>query len=514
MLLSKKKIKKSKRGLTFSFNSLESCFKVGKHYSYIVDRVNRKVIIEPSTSPKDNVVSRKKTKTSVKSLFDLRNQDTLNAFDDATHLEVQIFHNKIIVQAYEERQNADELVNTEKDIAYTDITDKVINLSEQSKFRQISEVVLSTREVKKVSGLHNGLNYAAFTSLDTSNETGVSNKVKKELDLVLTVNSLCCGAGMFDYPFKEHGGYDISFALDFNDDAVRSYSHNIGDHVLQGDLRTFDLNSLPKSDILIAGPPCTPYSNENRNSENRLDKHKDAGLIDKCIEHLCKRDYKAFLIENVSAILSKGNIIDKIKKLLPSYKLSFGILNDAEQGGYTNRNRAFIIGSNVGKVPFPKPIITDKSKFKTVQEALFIVNERWANYQDVTKHLPDVIERMKHVPQGGNYKDIPSELLTSTRSRHSNCYRRLDNRSISPTIVNFRKPPLIHPLENRTLTVAEASALSGFKKNFSFFGSLSSKQQQVGNGVPYSLGKTLASAIYDYLFKVLKKEKKILSFGY
>ena len=54
---------------------------------------------------------------------------------------------------------------------------------------------------------------------------------------------------------------------------------------------------------------------------------------------------------------------------------------------------------------------------------------------------------------------------------------------------------MIHPTEDRILSVAEAIALSGFGKDFIALGSLNERQQQIGNGVPYAIGKTIKNAI-------------------
>lgn len=78
---------------------------------------------------------------------------------------------------------------------------------------------------------------------------------------------------------------------------------------------------------------------------------------------------------------------------------------------------------------------------------------------------------------------------------HSDRYYRLNPDQVSPTIVNWRKLPLIHPDENRTLTVAEASALMGFDEKFQFRGSLASRQQQCGNGCSYAIGKLIKDAV-------------------
>lgn len=58
---------------------------------------------------------------------------------------------------------------------------------------------------------------------------------------------------------------------------------------------------------------------------------------------------------------------------------------------------------------------------------------------------------------------------------------------------------MIHPTENRTLTVAEASALMGFDKDFQFHGSLDSRQQQCGNGCTLAIGKLIKETVKKVL---------------
>ena len=125
----------------------------------------------------------------------------------------------------------------------------------------------------------------------------------------------------------------------------------------------------------------------------------------------------------------------------------------------------------------------------------------WSNYSDVTLPGADTKKRMSFVPQGGNYQDIPEEYRTNSKNRHSCTYRRLAWNEPSPTIVNWRKPPLIHPLEDRTLTVAEAKALQGLPGNFRICGTLGQKQQQVGNSVPVALGRYIKNAVLALLQK-------------
>src|SRR5690606_17659200 len=95
----------------------------------------------------------------------------------------------------------------------------------------------------------------------------------------------------------------------------------------------------------------------------------------------------------------------------------------------------------------------------------------------------------KNIPKGSNWESLPKELCCPSfkiGKTHSNTYRRLELDKPSITLANYRKCNIIHPTENRGLSVAEALALSGFD-NYKVLGSLSEKQQAISNGVPYFL---------------------------
>ena len=144
-------------------------------------------------------------------------------------------------------------------------------------------------------------------------------------------------------------------------------------------------------------------------------------------------------------------------------------------------------------------------EYRTAGDAISKVDKSWSNYSDVTKPSSEVEKRMSFVPQGGNYTSIPEEYRTESKNRHSCTYRRLAWNEPSPTIVNWRKPPLIHPLENRTLTVAEAKALQGLPKDFRICGTLGQMQQQVGNSVPVAIGEFIKRCI----LRILQAQRQV-----
>ena len=59
---------------------------------------------------------------------------------------------------------------------------------------------------------------------------------------------------------------------------------------------------------------------------------------------------------------------------------------------------------------------------------------------------------------------------------------------------------LIHPWEDRTLSVREAARLQGFQDSFTFLGNLRSQQQQVANAVP----PQMAEAVVRTILKTIK----------
>ncbi len=74
----------------------------------------------------------------------------------------------------------------------------------------------------------------------------------------------------------------------------------------------------------------------------------------------------------------------------------------------------------------------------------------------------------------------------------------------SITITNFRKGMIIHPTQNRLLSVREAARIQTFPDHFEFIGGLSKQQQQVSDAVPVKLAKKVGDVILVHLHDVLK----------
>lgn len=427
--MDKKIIKGSSRGLTFSFK--HDKLGIGSRYNYVVVPNANKIFIVPTE--RGLKVSRKKTKIRNNSLIDIRNKKVLKVTTKADKLGVVLNKHSITVTAFKE--------------------DK------------------------------------PYLTTNIHRDKNLSDK-----ENIIRVVSLFSGCGMLDYPFHLDDKFEMVFAADLMPDACKSYKENIGDHIVNGSICDITGEDIPNADMIMGGVPCTPFSNANRSANNRLENHKDSELFLEYVRLVNEGNYKAFVIENVPQILTacNGDYFKAIKECLPEWKIEAKVLKDCDFGGYTIRKRAFIVGSKIGEIEFPKATFNE-SNYKTVRMALEQVTEDWYNYNDITVPKASSIEKMKYVPQGGNFLNIPKEIRG--KGVHSNTYKRLHMDEQCCTLTNFRKCMITHPLYNRVISVAEALAISGFKAPFKVLGSLNNKQQQVGNGVPFNLGNAIKDVI-------------------
>lgn len=76
---------------------------------------------------------------------------------------------------------------------------------------------------------------------------------------MITVNDFFCGAGGVGIGFRE-AGCEIIWACDFDKFAVQTYRHNVGNHVIQADIKQLTAADIPQADIWAFGFPCQDLS--------------------------------------------------------------------------------------------------------------------------------------------------------------------------------------------------------------------------------------------------------------
>ncbi|RXJ91681.1 DNA (cytosine-5-)-methyltransferase [Arcobacter sp. CECT 8983] len=337
-----------------------------------------------------------------------------------------------------------------------------------------------------------------------------------------------CGCGGLSLGFKQ-AGFNIIMGIDSDENAIKTYNKNFNNVGYRLDVLDVNgkeiLKKLPKDtkvDVLIGGPPCQGFSAANQwTKDNDDDRNKLVLYYAKHIEYL---EPKMFLVENVKGMLapSKVHIKDQILKIFDKIGYTIHgpeILNAADYLVPQKRERVFFIGTKKGynfKFPEKKDIkytvkdaISDlyifedkqddepiKHKLKTESVYQKLIRE---NSEIVYNHhpkLPAEITQLKisHVPQGGNWKDIPLDVIGNNRSnRHSSAYKRLSEKEPSITIdTGNAHSNYFHPLFNRIPSVREAARLQSFPDTFIFEGPRGSQYRQVGNAVPPLLSKAIA----------------------
>lgn len=116
----------------------------------------------------------------------------------------------------------------------------------------------------------------------------------------MKVVSLFSGAGGLDLGFIK-AGHTIVWANDLYDDAVATYRKNIGNHIVDKDIREIPSEEIPDCDIVIGGFPCQGFSVANTKRHTADERNV---LYKELLRVIKDKNPKFFLAENVKGILS------------------------------------------------------------------------------------------------------------------------------------------------------------------------------------------------------------------
>lgn len=316
-------------------------------------------------------------------------------------------------------------------------------------------------------------------------------------------------------------------------------------------------------DLIAGGPPCQGFS-INAPIRTILDKRNH--LFKEYLRFVDSFAPRAVLIENVPGLVSfeKGETLHAILNSLAElgYGAGVRILGAPYYGVPQMRWRTVILGIRGNTLPvnaYPEPIFhapiranftstfdgksiiqepspEANANFTTVKEAIgdlpvLVSGEKgpevkeyrcdaFCDYQKrarlgsigVLNHeapqlSPINLKRLEYIKPGGNWTDIPDELLPSgmrkaRKSDHTKRYGRVTPNGLASTILTKCDPhwgAYFHYEQDRSFTVREAARLQSFPDHFVFTGNIAEQFAQVGNAVPPLLAQAVGTSLKTIL---------------
>lgn len=387
----------------------------------------------------------------------------------------------------------------------------------------------------------------------------------------LKMIDLFSGAGGLSEGLSEAGFHSLFASEIVPEYAATYQLNHPTSFVLTQDIREVDAERVRENfgikrgelDLIAGGPPCQGFSiNAPIRSANDQRNH----LFREFLRFVDVFAPRAILIENVPGLVSfeQGATLHAILDALADlgYGADVRILGAAYYGVPQMRWRTVILGlrgEDLPKHAFPEPICHAPIKpnftttfdgtplvkipsheavapFTTVEQAIddlpvLLAGERGTQVKEyrckatcayqrrarlgssgVYNHeaprlSPANLERLKYIQPGGNWTDIPKDLLPKGMQRartsdHTKRYGRVTKDGLASTILTKCDPhwgAYFHYNQDRSFTVREAARIQSFPDHFVFTGNQAQQFAQVGNAVPPILAESVGLALKSIL---------------
>lgn len=309
-----------------------------------------------------------------------------------------------------------------------------------------------------------------------------------------------CGGSSLGYKMA---GFRELLAIDFDKNSADTFKLNFNCPIWQKDIATISGNdilqftSLRKGelDVLDGSPPCQGFSTAGKRkiTDERNDLFREFARL------IVELQPKVFVMENVSGMMTgrmKGKfneILDTLQKC--GYNVKCKLMNAMHYNVPQSRRRLIFIGVRIDlkiEPAFPLP----SKKITTVYEAINGIDntDEEIKYHSgkKTRYLATLLkqgQKMSDLHPRGNYFNLvklawhkPSNTITKT--------------------FDEKRCGLLHPQENRYLTIKEIKLLSSFPEEFKFSGTFEDKWARIGNAVMPNMMKEIALTIKTQILEV------------
>lgn len=340
--------------------------------------------------------------------------------------------------------------------------------------------------------------------------------------------SLFSGAGGLDLG-AERAGYAVRAAVEWDRDAAATMEKNFAhlhSPVLQKSILDAPTDEIlaaaglrygEQPDLLVGGPPCTPFSKSGFWLDwKREGLDPDASLLQAYTRVLREARPRRFVLENVYA-LTYDNKASRpaYERLLreigeAGYEAVPRVLNAADYGVPQSRPRLFILGVPKGEpIPvFPAPThggLWERRSSGDPTRPHVTAGGVLAGLVSSPEPGEEVGGKYGHllpgIPPGDNYlyytehRGHPDPQFR-WRSKYWSFLLKLSPDKPAPTI-QAQPGPYVGPFhwDNRRLRVAEVKRLFTYPDDFELVGSRASVQAQLGNSVPPLLAEQVIRSL-------------------
>lgn len=343
--------------------------------------------------------------------------------------------------------------------------------------------------------------------------------------------SLFSGAGGLDIGF-EQAGWACSYASDIDSISVGTIleNRNLGSRyfadafVEAADIRDtrgreiLAKAGLRKGDLhaLVGGPPCQSWSSAGH--QRGFDDPRGK-LFQDYVRVATELDTRWLVFENVRGLLTArgtngepGSALDTIRHALlqAGFQTEVNLLNAADFGVAQRRVRLFMIGFRRGDRPsYPEATHSrDADLFSgevrswvSLQECLSAISP--VRPDEIFRPSPKLAEQLVDIPNGSGLKSPGKK--ESTRPGGHWGYKQgafiSDLALPARTVTASAQQDWIRDshLGLRRLCPRECAAIQSFPSDWCFSGNTAAQYRQIGNAVPVTLAKLVATALEEHV---------------
>jgi DNA (cytosine-5)-methyltransferase 1 len=255
-------------------------------------------------------------------------------------------------------------------------------------------------------------------------------------------------------------GHDVFLAVEMNKDACETIKLNHPDTEVINGMVSEHLESLPRADCIIGGPPCPEFS---RAKTNRT--------MDLCEVNNFRRAIEITKAEH--------HFMENVQDLYKVHKERNFLVNCADYGVPQTRIRRIFTD-----LPLPSPTHAKNPSNTLFGEPL----KRWVSVREALNLQGGelYISNSGHNTQNREYitrsVDESADTITIASTMQLTDYtiksrKKIKNREQSQE--GYK----------RTLTNEELAILQGFRSDFKFYGGKTSVKKQIGNALPAPISK-------------------------